>query len=60
MSQAKRLRTFDQWMRLVDAALSRLCGLESGDLPDVCYSDWYEDDVPPVTAARRAMRYAGE
>jgi hypothetical protein len=51
-------RTFDDWMSAVNAAVERLAGLSADDLPDVCYRDWYDDDVSPVSAARRAIRSA--
>ena len=42
---------FDIWMKKVDSALARKCGLTSEDLADCCYYDWYEDGVTPAEAA---------
>jgi hypothetical protein len=53
-------RTFDAWMAKVNAIIEAKYGLSSDDLPEVCYSDWYEDEVTPAQAARRALRNAGE
>ena len=53
-------QNFDDWKRAVDDAVGRLTGLSADDLPDVCYRDWYDDDVSPVVAARRAIRNAME
>ena len=50
---------FDAWMSKVFAMIEATYGLSSDDLPDVCYSDWYEDGVKPATAAKRALRNAG-
>ena len=53
------LKTFEQWMKEVDAILSaKLMGLTSSDLPDCCYAMWHEDGVTPKSAAARAIRYA--
>jgi hypothetical protein len=51
-------KTFEVWMAAVDAVLIRLCGLDSRDLPDACYHDWYEDGRSPLSAARKAIRCA--
>ena len=53
-------KTFDTWMARVNAIIEAKYGLSSDDLPDVCYSDWFEDEVTPAQAARRALRNAGE
>ena len=49
-------RSFEAWMKAVDSHLLRLVGVESSDMSDVCYADWYEDGMSPSQAARRAMR----
>jgi hypothetical protein len=51
--------TFEQWMRAVDNAVSRIAMVSVYDLPDCDFRSWYEDGVKPVTAARRALRSAG-
>lgn len=50
---------FKKWKDQVDAALEKLCGLSSDDLPDYCYRDEFEDDAEPEEAARNALREAG-
>ena len=52
-------RTFYTWKAKVNAIIEAKYGLSSDDLPDVCYSDWFEDEVTPAQAARRALRNAG-
>lgn len=39
---------------------SRLSGMISADLPDVCYRDWYDAGVSPESAAKKAIRFAGQ
>jgi hypothetical protein len=51
--------TFETWMHAVDVAVEHRAGVSVHDLPDCCFRDWYEDDVPPVTAAKRALEEAG-
>jgi hypothetical protein len=48
--------TFDEWMIAVDNACLSLCGMSVHDLPDVCFSDMWEDDCTPRQAARAAIR----
>ena len=50
--------TFSEWMRKVDEILNRKCGLDSRDLPDVCYRDMYDDGMSPRSAASKALRAA--
>jgi hypothetical protein len=45
-------------MDRVNRALVDKCMMSAEDLPDCPYRDWYEDDVPPVRAAARAIKYA--
>jgi len=53
--------TFENWMKQVDNTISAtLFGMTSGDLPDVCYMDWFEEGCTPKMAARRAMKSARE
>lgn len=53
--------TFEQWMVAVnDKVGAILFGMTTDDLPDVCYSDWFEDGDTPVQAARRAIRNVNE
>ncbi len=55
-----KYETFESWMQAVDKEIGNLCGMSNRDLPDVCYGDWYEDGVSPLSAAKRAIRNAGE
>jgi hypothetical protein len=50
---------FDAWLRRVDNALMRLCGIGTADLVDCCYADWYDEGLSPSEAARRALRENG-
>jgi hypothetical protein len=52
--------TFDQWMRDVDQAVSRLAYLSVYDLTDQPFADWFEAGVRPLTAAKRAIRNNGD
>lgn len=49
-------RTFEEYMKLVDAELIKLCGLTHMDLSDIAYRDCYDDGVPPKSAAKRAYK----
>jgi len=51
-------RAFQAWMAKVDAILVSKTGLESADLPDVCYREMHDDGDSPSQAARAAIRYA--
>lgn len=49
---------FDAWMQKVNAVLEKRVGVGSDDLPDCCYSDWFEDGVSPARAAAKAVKAA--
>lgn len=51
--------TFDEWMKRVDAHVSRICGLSYSDLPDIAYRDMYDDGASPKEAAQEALAEAG-
>jgi hypothetical protein len=51
--------SYEQWMKQVDREVETRAGLSVHDLADCNFRDWYEDDVPPRTAAVRAIRYSG-
>lgn len=48
--------TFDQWMARVDAHVQARAGCSVHDLADCCFRDWYDDDMHPLVAARKAIR----
>lgn len=45
-------RGFTAWLQKVDAILFRRVGVCSGDLPDACLHDWYDDGISPAGAAQ--------
>lgn len=47
---------FEKWMEEVDALVYKRAGLSVHDLPDCPFLDWFNDDVMPGVAARRAIR----
>lgn len=51
-------KTFEEWMKAVDAHCVAQLGLSVHDLPDCCFADWYEDGIGPKSAARKAIRMA--
>jgi hypothetical protein len=53
-------KSFETWMKEVDAAVKALCYLSVADLPDCPFYDWYEDGVSPKAAARRVVKNANE
>jgi len=52
--------TYEAWMQLVEREVAKSCGMSVSDLPDCCFRDWYEDEMPAKSAARKAIRYAME
>jgi len=56
----RKIKTFEEWMAFVDHYINLSCGMWSNDLPDCCYRDWYDDNVTPKTAAKRAIKSANE
>lgn len=55
------MKTFEQWMQDVNAAIAAIIGgLTSDDLPDCCYRAWYENGVTAKTAAKAAIKNANE
>ena len=53
-------KSFEVWMAEVNAFIKAKYGLDSNDLPDCCYDDWYENGVGSKAAARKALKNAGE
>lgn len=60
MAATKIKKTFAEWMREVDRAVSAKAGLSVYDLPDMCFSDWYADGFSPKQAATKAIKSAKE
>lgn len=56
--KTQKRRTFESWIKQVDAEISRRVGLGYMDLPDIDYGGMFEDGVSPKTAAGRAIRNA--
>ena len=56
---SKTTMTYEEWYRAVNRHVFELCELDTEDLPDCCYRDWYEGDVSPKMAAKKALRNAG-
>lgn len=52
--------SFEHWKLQVNAICSRLYGVSADDLPDCPYSDWHEDGLAPLSAAKRAYHNAQE
>ena len=50
---------YEAWRVAVDDACWNAAGLSIDDLDDCPLMTWFEDDVPPKCAARRAIRDAG-
>ena len=50
--------TFETYLRQVDAALVRLCGMDRDMLPDWCYYDDYAEGLTFMQCAKRAIRNA--
>lgn len=53
-------KTFEVWMKEVDAEVKRRIFLSADDLPDCPYRDWHEDGVTPKGAASKAIKMANE
>ena len=51
--------TFKLFMRAVDQELANRCGLSHLDLPDQCYSDYFEDEMKPSEVALMVLEDEG-
>lgn len=58
--QVAKEKLFYNWLNKVNAVLEKEFGLGIDDLPDCCYSEWYEDGVTVKGAAKRAIKNANE
>jgi hypothetical protein len=54
--EAQMEKTYDEWVKAVDNAVWDIAGCSVYDLPDCCFSDWYDDDITSIQAAKRAIR----
>jgi len=52
------MHSFNDWMAQVDVEVSKRAGLSVHDLPDCCFRDWYDDEMPAAEAASEALRDA--
>jgi len=50
---------FAQWKVQVNAHVLARAGLFADDLPDVPYSDWFEDGISPEEAAEMVLEESG-
>ena len=51
---------YDVWMAKVDAALVKLCGRDSRDLPNFGYADAFEHRCTPAAVAQKALKAAND
>lgn len=51
--------TFDKWLEQVNTWCWTLASCSVHDLADCRFMDWYEGNVGPKTAAKRALRNSG-
>ncbi len=50
--------SFKDWMDKVDETLTDICGMNSKDLPDCSYADWFADGFTPSRAVKLAIQNA--
>jgi hypothetical protein len=46
---------FKEWMKKVDRAVARLCGMSVWDLPDCAFAEWFAEGMSPKRAAKAAV-----
>lgn len=51
--------TYEEWMKSVDKIVERICGLDTGFLPDWLSRDAYEDGLTPQEGAEECLESAG-
>jgi hypothetical protein len=54
-----KYKTFEEWMRKVDAIVEHIAGCSVYDLDDYCFRDAYEEGCSPGNVASKALRNAG-
>lgn len=47
---------FDVWMKQVNAAINKACGLSSEDLADYAYRDAFDAGKKPASVAKAAIK----
>ena len=50
---------FKEFMKMVDKTFEAEFGLGSDDLPDLCYYDFYEDELSPQDVLDEMKDYLG-
>jgi hypothetical protein len=51
---------FKRWMGKVDDAVEAILGIDTTELPDVSYREWFENGMRPGAAARKTIKNAGD
>lgn len=51
--------TFEEWMKAVDAGLVRVVLMDSRDLVDCNYRDWYDDEMSVDEAVQAVLEENG-
>ena len=46
---------FKEWMRALNRHVSAKLGIDAGDLPDLCFRDFFEDEMTPKEGAEHAL-----
>lgn len=49
-------KTFEEWIKEVDREITRQVGMDTSDLSDCPYQDWYADGMTPKRAATKAIK----
>lgn len=52
-------QSFGEFMKKVNSALEKKCGLGAGDMEDYCYRDAYDDGDSPSAVARAVLANSG-
>ncbi len=60
VTEPKKDNRFKEWMARVDLLLELKTGMDSNDLPDCSYHDWFDRGMSAENAARQAIKLARE